>query len=163
MIKQFTCEAFCLECRGCCRFSQEDSVWLPYLLKEEEGALLKAKGVGSISYQKIYPVRSKNEDGFLCPFLGVSRNKCGIYLQRPFECQLYPFLLNSSQGRVYLAQDPHCPYLKEKEGSNELKEYIDCLIAFINSPAQLKIIQNNLKIIHEYPGVENIAKLDMVI
>lgn len=163
MIKQFTCEEFCLECRGCCRFSQEDSVWIPHLLKEEESALLKAKGAGNISYQKICPVRSKNEDIFLCSFLSASRNKCGIYLERPFECQLYPFLLNSSQRRVYLAEDPHCPYLKEKKGSNELKEYIDYLIAFINSPAQLKYIQGNLQIIHEYPGVENIAKLDMVI
>ena len=111
MIKQLVGEDFCLACRGCCRFLTKDSVWGPVLLKEEAKTLRRDNLLDDTmaSSGKIPLVKSSDKDSnFVCLFFNEGANRCKIYGKRPFECQLYPFLLNRKGSKVFLAADSNC-------------------------------------------------------
>lgn len=161
MIKQFVPQEVCLKCKGCCRFLKPDSVWAPCLLEEEVQDLLDRK-IPPVSIdinRRIQPVPLTGADGFACPFLDVPGNKCKIYELRPFECQLYPFLIALRDKKVLLTVDLNCPYIKENLDSEELKAYTEYLNAFLNSPAQLRILKGNPQIIQAYEEVLDIVEL----
>ena len=161
MIRQFVPGEYCLKCKGCCRFSEVDSVWLPCLLDEEILELMDKKippAYINLS-RRIKPVADPQGEGFLCAFLGVKDSKCQINQHRPFECQLYPFLIALRKKKVLLTVDLNCPYVKEKMGSPEFKEYIDFLVSYLNSPKQLEILKNNPQIIQAYQEVLDIVEL----
>lgn len=160
-IKQFIPQDVCLNCKGCCRFLRADSVWSPCLLDEEVQNLLdKDIPAANISIdRKLLLIEAPDGQGYLCPFLEVKDNKCRTYDSRPFECQLYPFLLNLRRGKVLLTADLNCPYVKEKLKSKEFKEYVDYLTELLNSPTQLEIIKDNPHILQTYEDVLEIIEL----
>ena len=79
---------------------------------------------------------------------------------RPFECQLYPFLLNLRGKKIILTVDLNCPYVKEKMNTPEFKEYVSYLTAFLNSPEQLEILKDNPHILQAYEDVREIVELN---
>ena len=118
MLEQFIPKGFCIECDGCCRFAEPSSVWTPCLLSHEARSFLDQ---GLIGPERLSPegrllALEAGGDSCPCPFLDLSGNACRIYEARPIECQLYPFLLSRRQGRLFLAVDPHCPYVHNREG-----------------------------------------------
>lgn len=161
MIKQFIPSGVCLKCQGCCRFSQADSVWLPCLLDEEIQDLLERKIPPAFmsADRKICPAGNPAGEGFICAFLNIQDNRCKIYDFRPFECQLYPFLLSLRNKKVLLTVDLNCPYAKEHLNTKEFKEYADYLTDFLNSGNQLAILKNNPQIIQAYEEVLDLIEL----
>jgi Fe-S-cluster containining protein len=162
VIKQIVPQEVCLKCQGCCRFSEQDSVWLPHLLGEEIQELLKKNFPPSLISQdkNIRSVPYPKQNNFICSFFQPKDNKCAIYAFRPFECQLYPFLVNRKDDNVFLAVDLRCPFVKESLESQEFKEYIRYLTSFFNSPRRIKILKNNPQIIQIYEDVLNLAELN---
>jgi Fe-S-cluster containining protein len=164
MIKQFVPSEFCIQCKGCCRFKEADSVWAPCLLDEEIQGLLNKKDipVALISInRRIQAIADPSGRDFLCPYLSTLDNKCKIYDIRPFECQLYPFLLNLRKNKVLLTVDLNCPYVYERINSQEVKDYITYLTDYLNSPNQLKIFKNNPQIIQAYEEVREVAEINL--
>ncbi len=164
MIKQFVPSEFCIKCKGCCRFKEADSVWSPCLLDEEIQELLDKKDipVASISInRRICPVANPDGAGFVCPYLEIQDNKCKIYDIRPFECRLYPFLINLRKGKVLLTVDLNCPYVYEKINTQEAKDYIAYLAGYLNSPKQLKMLKGNPRIIQAYEEVREVAEINL--
>lgn len=161
MIKQFIPQEVCLKCQGCCRFSQETSLWLPCLLDEEIQDLLgRDIPPASISIdKKIQLVPHPGGDGFICPFLDITANKCKIYASHFFECQLYPFLIALQGKKVLLTIDLNCLYIREKINTKELKDYTQELVDFLNTPAQLEILKDNPQIIQVYEEVLEVVEL----
>ncbi|MDD5560895.1 MAG: YkgJ family cysteine cluster protein [Candidatus Omnitrophica bacterium] len=162
MIKQFVPQEFCLKCRGCCRFREADSVWSPCLMDEEIQLLLDKKDIpaASISIERrIQLIANPNGVDFICPFLSSLSNKCAIYDIRPFECQLYPFLINLRKDKILLTVDLNCPYVCEKINSPEIKDYISYLAGYLNSPEQLKMLKDNPRLIQAYEEVREVAEL----
>ncbi len=163
MIKQVVPQEVCLECQGCCRFQKIDSVWSPCLLDEEIQDLLDKKIPPACisSNKKLLLIPNAQGTGFICPFFDAKDNKCKIYGFRPFECQLYPFLINLRGGKVILTLDLNCPYVREHLKNDEFKIYTDYLIIFLNSSAQVKILKDNPQIIQAYEEVLDIIELDL--
>lgn len=163
-LKQFIPQAYCLKCKGCCRFKQEYSVWLPCLLDEEIQYFLDNKEIPAVSLtadKKIHPVPGPQQEGFICAFLDPAANKCRIYSHRPFECQLYPFLLNLRGKKVILTVDLNCPYIRENLNSKEFKAYVDELAAFLNSAQQIKILKANPQLLQAYEEVAELVELKL--
>ena len=163
MIKQFVPSEACLRCQGCCRFRDELSVWSPCLLDEEVVDLSDSKDICAVSVsidKRLLLLPHPTGDGFICPFLDIGDNKCRIYATRPFECQLYPFLLNLRGKKIILTVDLNCPYIKEKMNTPEFKEYVEYLTAFLNSPVQLEILKDNPHILQAYEEVQEIVELN---
>ncbi len=164
MIKQFVPQEFCLKCRGCCRFKEENSVWSPCLLDEEIQKLLEKKGipVALISIdRRIQPVVNPQGENFICPFLKIQDNYCQIYDLRPFECQLYPFLINLRNGKVLLTVDLNCPYVYEQINSQLAKDYIAYLTSYLNSAPLRRMLKDNPQIIQAYEEVREVAELGL--
>ncbi|MDD5097707.1 MAG: YkgJ family cysteine cluster protein [Candidatus Omnitrophica bacterium] len=164
MIKQFVGQEFCLKCQGCCRFKELNSVWSPCLLDEEIQDLLDKEGIPAVSLsadRRIQPVPIIGAEGFICPLLDRSDNKCKIYSAHPFECQLYPFLINLRKDKVLLTVDLNCPYAASKIDSQEAKDYIVYLSNFLNSPEQLEMLKDNPQIIQAYEEVREVAELNL--
>lgn len=162
MIKQFVPQEFCLKCQGCCRFKQANSVWSPCLLDEEIQELLGKKDIPAASIsidRRIQPIANPGGVDFICPFLATPDNRCRIYDMRPFECQLYPFLINLRKDKVLLTVDLNCPYVSEKINSQEAKDYIIYLSSYLNSPKQLRMLKDNPQIIQAYEEVREVAEL----
>lgn len=162
MIKQFVPQEFCLKCQGCCRFKEASSVWSPCLLGEEIQELLDKESIPAASIsidRRIQPIANPNGVDFICPFLSSRNNKCGIYDIRPFECQLYPFLINLRKDKVFLTVDLNCPYVCEKINTQEAKDYISYLSGYLNSPKQLEMLKDNPQIIQAYEEVREVAEL----
>jgi Fe-S-cluster containining protein len=166
MIKQFVTEESCLKCHGCCRFAEMNSPWAPLLLKEEAEALAAEKlldeTMASAGGIPLIPNTGK-EGGFICPFFNIGLNQCRIYRLRPFECRLYPFLLNRQGSKVFLAADFNCPFLKENPNTQSLKEYASFLTTYLNSPYCQKLLSDNHKLLQEYDGVVNLSELSLVL
>ena len=161
MIKQFIPQEICLECRGCCRFNQRDSVWSPALLNEEAQELLRNKipPLFISTDKKILLGQLAGEGNFACSFLRPEENLCKIYPRRPFECQLYPFLINRKGAKVFLALDLHCPFAAKKIKTRDFKGYVLYLTEFLNSPPQAEILKNNPQIIQVYPEALGLGEL----
>jgi uncharacterized protein len=164
VIKQFVPQEFCLKCRGCCRFKEANSVWSPCLLDEEIQGLLDKKGIPTASIstdRRIQPVANPGGTDFICPFLEAVSNQCRIYDFRPFECQLYPFLINLRKGKVLLTVDLNCPYVYKQINSQEAKDYIVYLTQYLNSAALRSMLKDNPQIIQAYEEVREVAELNL--
>lgn len=162
MIKQFVPSEYCLKCLGCCRFSKQDSVWSPCLLEEEAVELVDKEGIPPVSIsinRKLQLIPNPQGNGFICPFLRIEDNHCQIYFNRPFECQLYPFLLNMRNNKIWLTVDLNCPFIKEKINSPEFKEYVGYLAAHLNSPKKCALLKNNPNLLQAYEDVLAVMEL----
>ena len=165
MIKQFVPSEICLSCQGCCRFKEEYSPWAPRLFTCDIQALLEHAIPPSLITQektiRLLPVGPVQQhcsgEGFICPFLG-KENKCKIYEFRPFECQLYPFLLHREGQSLYLALDIQCPCPAE-EGDEELKLFAGKLMGLLTDSPYREIIAGNFQHIPNYSGIEKIGRL----
>lgn len=164
MIKQFVPQEFCLKCRSCCRFKEANSVWSPCLLDEEIQELVDKAEIPAASIsidRRIQSVADPGGGGFICPFLNSADNQCRIYNLRPFECRLYPFLINLRKGKVLLTVDLNCPYVVDTIDSQKMQDYITYLSTYLNSPKQLKMLKDNPQIIQAYEEVREVAELKL--
>ena len=141
-VRQIIPEGFCLECDGCCRFTSDNPPWPPHAIR---------------------PVPNKKDNNFLCPDLNISDNKCKIYKTRPFECRLYPFLINRDKvsGKIFLSLDLNCPFAQEQPKSKEFEKYTEYLTTFLKSAGFIKALKDNAEFIQSYPGVLNIIELPL--
>ena len=174
MIKQFVASDYCLkQCRCCCRFSQQESVWSPCLLDEEIEELSKHNIPPSVITQnkkiRLAPFPKENNADlpahigpiYVCPFLNTQNNKCEIYIIRPLECQLYPFLINKRDKKVFLSVDLGCPYIKENLETKRFKEYAQYLFDLLNNSGNLGLIRNNPQIIQAYEDARDLFELNI--
>ena len=150
-LKQYVDSEFCLTCRGCCRYSDNPSIWSANLLEQEKGAL-NLEGIRLIIHNHSY----------ICPLLEPKTHLCRIYARRPLECRLYPFLINRCGSKLYLGLDLNCLFIKDKANSREFKDYADYLIGYLREPAVLAMLKNNRQNFSAYPAdnVMNLRELE---
>ncbi|MDD3374248.1 MAG: YkgJ family cysteine cluster protein [Candidatus Omnitrophica bacterium] len=127
-LKQFVDQETCLACRGCCRFYEEKSLWRPKLTKQE------AAYVSEEIIDEDYRVKSVvSGSQYLCSFLDEKTSLCRKYVERPFECVLYPFVLVKDNDKVMVAVHLACPFVQEKRASGEFSQYRENLKNFFSS------------------------------
>ncbi len=149
-IKQIIPQEFCLECQGCCRFSDPESAWKPHLLEEEKAA------VGEINI-KANPA----QDNFICQHLELKSNKCDIYNNRPFDCRFYPFLFNRKNGRFFLSLDTNCAYVSRNGPAQQFQPGVNDLLELVRGERYLDILRRNPQLFQEYAGVLDLVELDI--
>ncbi|MBP7215906.1 MAG: YkgJ family cysteine cluster protein [Candidatus Omnitrophica bacterium] len=161
MIKQYVPSDVCLTCQGCCRFAAWDSVWSPCLLDEEIQEFIDKDLPPACITQtkKLTPVPLEGGGGYRCPFLEGSTNHCKVYTFRPFECQLYPFLLSMRNKKISLTVDPHCPYVVKTMHTPAFKEYVEYLTKTLNTARFRALLISNPQILQAYEDVLDIAEV----
>jgi hypothetical protein len=53
----------------------------------------------------------------------------------------------------------NCPYIRNNLKAKEFKEYTEYLIAFLNSPAQIRTLKDNPQLLEAYEEALDIAEL----
>ncbi len=162
-IKQIIPSEACLKCEGCCRFSQKETIWSPFLLAEEIEELLENNIPPSlISGDKKIRLKPLEKQGnFICVFFNQEENKCKIYNLRPFECRLYPFIINRNGEKIFLAIDQNCPFAKKNLENQTFKEYTFYLTDLLHQPSCIDILRSNPQLIQAYSGALNLAELNI--
>jgi len=138
----------CLSCDGCCRFKEEQSSWRPKLAKEEA-----AHGAKMGLPIEIFSKNTSWPDGsvhtmicngqHVCRFFSPELNSCSIYRARPFECQLYPFVLSKQDHQIQLCVHLACPFVQEKRNDPSFDVYVDYLKVFFRKPKMIDFIRRN--------------------
>lgn len=153
-INQIVSEKYCLSCKGCCRFEGPRSAWAVHLAAGEQQAL----GI----QDTVLPLSEPHADGTCaCSFFDTQANRCTIYYKRPFECRLYPFLINRQGSFVFLALDMRCPYVAENYQTPRMRDHIAYLAGVCNSPALVRQLRENPWLIQQYPDVLNVAPISI--
>ena len=163
--KQFVSSNVCLTCDGCCRFKESDSRWRPHMTQEEQ-RIASASGIAG----KIFDGLSVSADGkigtmscpggFLCRFFKEEDHTCGLYSVRPFECQLYPFLLGKEGEKTVLYVHLNCPYVQEHWGTSLYKEYAAYLQNYLQQYEVQEFLRHNPAVFTDYSAYR--AELDYV-
>ena len=110
----------CLACDGCCRFEHARSPWRPQIAREEQSFFVEKKGC-------MCPVNTADEDfpqpcyvstkpwhaQVKCCYLQAKTHRCDIFIERPFDCQFYPFLLGKEGQHHKLGLHLSCPFVLE--------------------------------------------------
>ncbi len=120
-LKSFVSETFCLQCEGCCRFDQKDSVWRPRISDSEKETFASAMDENG------FLMTNKSDDHYICQFFDPASHRCHIYQTRPFECRLYPFMITKSSDFLHLLAHRHCAFILQTEKTDEFVSYIEYL------------------------------------
>lgn len=152
-LKQLAFGEYCLKCFGCCRFADKQSQWVPHLLEEEKKKIVPFS-------KELQLLWDKKQGNFRCQFITDDTNKCKIYSIRPFECRLYPFLINQEGKKVFIAVDFKCPFLK-KIAMEQYRQYVQYLTEFFGRPANINALVKNPQLIQSYEGVLNIFEIKL--
>jgi len=159
-IPQFVPQKVCLSCDGCCRFKEETSSWRPKVTQEETGALQQAALTDKIfskefvdSEGRIKAIR--HQEGCHCTFFNTRDNTCGIYSQRPFECQLYPFLLARKGKDIFISVHLNCPFVQENKGKDSFQQFVPVLKKYFDSGEVKSFLRRNSSLVADYSEYDN--------
>ena len=159
-LKQFVPQEFCLRCDVCCRFPQPDTVWAPLFTGSEIRRLVENGTLPPVVFTNHHKDNRSgaqriklldNTDNFICSCFNPCDHKCKIYDYRPFECQLYPFLLTRKDNKLYLSKDKGCPYCNS--GSEDIiRDQIDYLKKEFQKEDMCSFLKQNQELFVEYPS-----------
>ena len=157
LLKQFVPSEVCLQCDGCCRFKESNSSWRPGMMTEEINQAQK-KGLAN----EILAKEILSEDGriktvscgseYLCSFFHPEDHTCGIYQARPFECQLYPFVLTRDTDGAGVYVHLNCPFVQQQHDSGNFTRYVKYLKGFFTHQEVLDFLKRNPSLIGDYAG-----------
>jgi Fe-S-cluster containining protein len=99
-------------------------------------------------------VKDPEADQMSCEFLIENDHSCRVYAKRPFECELYPFLLINTDSGLDLAAHLGCPFIIDNINKDEFSQYADFLLEKLAQPEIMDVIKNQKKVFHWYPEVE---------
>lgn len=160
-LKNLIPENVCLACEGCCRYAERHSVWQPLFLFEEIVELTEKNVLPTCLFTHAHgrasvrgPARIDllaTTQGFICPCFDMKDNRCKIYAHRPFDCQLYPFVLLKRHPKAYLGVDEKCPYIQKHLTATAAKDYIEYLLDIFSTREFCELLKNNPDIIQDYP------------
>ena len=152
---QFVPGSVCLRCEVCCRFPEADSFLRPYFTREEMSRAM-ALGLSPALFtdpvgSQIALVKDAGSDGYLCPAFDPATSHCGIYEQRPLDCQLYPLaLMWSADGtQVELGWDTKCPFMREAV-PKEIDQHGERVHALLQQESALQTLARNPRLIGRY-------------
>lgn len=158
---QFVPQEVCLSCDGCCRFKSEESVFRPKITPSEvKEASARVPLADKIFSQNAVDgknhIKTFRKEGLChCLFFDSSHNTCTIYACRPFECQLYPFLLTRGVKGIVVSVHRACPYIQLKRNSPLFEEYVASLKKYFEKEEVLEFIRENSFLAGDYSQYQN--------
>lgn len=140
----------CATCEVCCRFPEADSLLRPYFSAEELAGAIRRGYDASLfpdhSGSQIRLVPHPTADGFMCPAFDPATTLCGLYDERPFDCQLYPMALmwDVRHEEIVLGWDPLCPFLQDDAA---LAAYAERVAVQLEAEPRLSMLAANPRVV----------------
>jgi len=149
-LKQFVPSEVCLQCDGCCRYKEADSIWRPKLGMRDQANLADLI-TGNIVLDSQGYVKTIQACGeHFCRFLNGADNTCGIYTKRPFECSLYPFIISQTPDAVKVYVHLSCPYVQDYLPRADFDAYVAYLKEFFRRAKTKEFLSRNKAMFHDY-------------
>lgn len=167
-INQFVPSEVCLKCDGCCRFKEPGTIWRPKMT-DEEAADAKASGLAAkILWEETFDeanfIRTKPGCGeHLCQFFNPADHTCGIYRARPFECELYPYVISRGKDSVGLYIHLNCPYVQTSYHTAAMVHYHEYLKSFFGRPDVQGFLKRNREFLNDYSAYQDELELVFVL
>ncbi len=147
----------CFSCDVCCRFLESDSPLAPIFTEAEKRHAI-SQGVDPTLFQpqadgKSSQIELKSyKDFYICPFFEPETNRCTIYVNRPLDCQLYPFALmfNEDRTRIVLGVDMLCPFSEAHFETETFQHHLQYVIDYVESEVVREQIAANWSLIGDY-------------
>lgn len=153
--EQFVPSEVCLKCDGCCRFKEPGTIWRPKMT-QEEAAFVKTSGLA----QKIFSADLVDEQQFirtkpgcgehLCQFFNPGDHTCAIYQARPFECELYPYVISRGENGTALYVHLNCPHVEANHQKSYMTQYNRYLKDFFKRSDVRGFLQRNREYLNDY-------------
>ena len=130
MVEAFIKSEDCAKCQFCCTFTN-DTLWdIPYFdnnLKNKIEKDPKYNNIQFIPHGNMWKVDmenyyTNNDLTYKCPFLD-SISGCRLKNNKPFICNLWPFILIKISGNLAIALSNNCDIMKQYN-LNELNELL---------------------------------------
>ncbi len=158
----FITQKLCLKCRVCCRFSSPDTPIRPYLDAEE--VLNLSPYIQDIYLPHIDNRRGtriglvQKKDVCVCPFFDTDKSSCNVYKRRPFDCQLYPFVVmeNKHRNAIVVGADFSCPIIRSMWGKESFKKYVEYLEEYFNKNLTEYLEKNHCSIMEYQASVQKL-------
>lgn len=163
-LKQYVPSEVCLSCDGCCRFKDGQSDWRPKVADEEMASAVKEGLASHIFFKEVldegHQIKTiRCHDGaHICRFFFLEGNVCTIYAFRPFECQLYPFVLMRQNDKIVLAVHLNCPHIQATHPSADFDRYVAYLQQFFQQKNVMQFIGRNSSLISDYAAYQEELK-----
>lgn len=144
--EQFVPSEVCLKCDGCCRFKEENSLWRPKVSggeKKHGGLAEEIFSKNLLDHDGRIKTVSCHGGDYQCSFFQAQSNTCGIYRQRPFECQLYPFILTKDKDKKAVDVHLNCPFVQETRNTPAFDRYVEYLQDFFKRRDVVKFLHDN--------------------
>lgn len=160
MLKQFVPSEVCLKCDGCCRFKEPGTIWRPKMSQDEAARVTSVGLADKILSPDILDddqfIRTKPGCGeHLCQFFNPDDHACAIYKARPFECELYPFVISKDDRGAALYMHLNCPHVQEHLNSAVIKTYVRYLRDFFEKPDARAFLQRNYSLLNDYSSYKD--------
>lgn len=146
LLKQFVPSDVCLGCDGCCQFQQQGTDWRAKVGVEERDALDAATQIDHAGYLKT----CAHGDQHRCVFFNPKTHHCAVYDRRPFDCQLYPFVLSRVPEGIGVYMHLSCPYVQTMLNTDALKNYVNYLKGFFDEYETQIFLLKNPEVVHDY-------------
>ncbi|MEC4890834.1 MAG: phosphatidylglycerol lysyltransferase domain-containing protein [Nitrospira sp.] len=155
LLPQMVPGAVCAQCDVCCRFPESDSFLRPYFTRDEIRAAVSL-GLSPALFDdpagsQIALVKDPAGEGYHCPAFDAGRAQCGIYQQRPLDCQLYPLALMWSEAgdQILLGWDTKCPFMREAV-PNEIRLHGERVQQLLGQEPALRVLEAHPRLIGRY-------------
>lgn len=154
-LKAFVSSRVCLSCDGCCRFKEPGTIWRPKLT-DEETRQLQTSPLAELIFQTDARdanqfIRTKPGCGeHLCQFFNTDNHHCAIYNARPFECELYPFVMSRNAHGTALYVHLNCPFVQDQLGQDTIKTYEQYLYEFFRREDVRAFLLRNRAYLNDY-------------
>ena len=112
----------CSNCGICCTETE-------MLLSQKDIKRLEKKGFIKnyfVKFDRQGYALLKNRDGY-CVFYDLSNKQCGVYLDRPLGCRVYPVILNEEEGIVFDNICNSTNTISENEKKSKGKKVVELL------------------------------------
>ncbi|MHB8481870.1 MAG: YkgJ family cysteine cluster protein [Nitrospiria bacterium] len=134
MLDQLIPTEICLKCDICCRFPESSSFLAPFFTGEEVqkaslyGLSMDFFKEGESGRISLIPFPDEIESpghngGCQCPCFDPVSRHCSIYEVRPFDCQIYPFVLMKRKSEVVFGMDTKCPFISDPLNGPQIQDF----------------------------------------
>ncbi|MFC1594258.1 YkgJ family cysteine cluster protein [Candidatus Omnitrophota bacterium] len=148
--RQFVPSKVCFHCDVCCRFTEPDTAWLPFVTEEEAARWVESGYPPAILNDDKHINPIPEGDLYVCPFFDVPQKMCTIYTQRPLDCALYPFVLKREGDAAFLCVDTQCPFVLKTIETEDFKEYSEYLSEILSLDTARALLKHNPQLFGDY-------------
>ncbi len=119
MLERLLSKADCAACRLCCKFDSYDLWQTPVIYKTLASRILQeySPRMEFVKRGEHFLIKMEKEQGadvYLCPLLDEDKG-CIMGDDKPFDCEIWPFMIMELCGRKVLTLSPACPVVNSKK------------------------------------------------